>query len=258
MKAFEIASIIEELAPVSIQESWDNSGFSIGDPLKEVNSVLIALDCTPEIVDEAIPTEADMIITHHPLIFKGIRQITHNTLLERMIVKLIKNDIIVYSAHTNIDKVVNGVSGIMADKLDLVDREILQVTESENVGLGIIGNLKTGMGFSKIETLVKEKFNLKSFRCSMPPEGIIKRIAVCGGSGSSLIETAMAKGAQIYITGDISYHNFFCENNFMVMDIGHFESEYGVVEIITSLLRKKIPTFAVRKSEKIYNPIYYY
>lgn len=258
MKAFEIASVLEEFAPVLLQESWDNSGFSVGDPEKEVSSAIVALDCTPELVDEAIESGSGLIITHHPLIFKGIKSITGKTNVERMIVKLIKNDIIVYSAHTNIDKVVNGVSGSMADKLDLTDRDILVKSADGITGLGIIGNLKKAVTYEELIKLVKEKFGLNNLKCSTPLPGKISKVAVCGGSGSSLIDAAKSQGASVYITGDISYHNFFCENDFMIIDIGHFESELGVLDIITSILRKKIPTFAVRKSENIYNPIYYY
>lgn len=258
MKAIEVASALEEIAPVTLQESWDNSGFIIGNPSKEVNSAILGLDCTPEIIEEAIETGADMIITHHPLIFKGIKSITGKTILDRMLVKLIKNDIIVYSAHTNIDKVIGGVSGAMADKLDLTNRQILLKSEIGDTGFGIIGNLKEAITCQEFISLVKETFNLKLIRTSKLLPGKISKVAVCGGSGASMIEAATSQGAQIYISGDISYHYFLCENDFMIMDIGHFESEIGVLDTITSILRKKIPTFAVRKSKNIYNPIYYY
>ncbi len=258
MKASEIASFLDEFAPVSLQESWDNSGFSVGSPEIEVNSVIVALDCTPEVVDEAVETGADMIITHHPLIFKSLKSITGRNHVEQMIIKLIKNDIVVYSAHTNIDKVAEGVSGLMADKLFLKEREILVEGSDINTGFGIIGRLEESISVDELILSVKKRFGVKTVRCSKPLSGKIEKIAVCGGSGSSMIDAAVSKGAQVYITGDISYHYFYCEKDFMVMDIGHFESELGVLDVITSILRKKIPTFAVRKSENIYNPIYYY
>ena len=258
MRAADIFSLIEEFAPGDIQESWDNSGLSIGDPDMEVDSVLLALDCTPEVIDEAISTGAGMVITHHPLIFKGIKRISTDTTLERMVTKIIKNDLIVYSAHTNIDKVISGVSGIMARKLHLVNIRILQQDNCGDYGLGVIGNLEAPLGFSQILKIVKESFNLDVVKCSKPLDIPIQRVALCGGSGSSLAEMAKGCGAQLLITADVSYHNFFCENNFMIMDIGHYESEIGVLELIKDILTKKISTFAVRIAKKNINPIHYY
>ncbi len=258
MNAIHIAAALEEIAPVELQESWDNSGFSVGDTRREVKSAILALDCTPEVVEEAIRSGADMIITHHPLIFKGIKRITESNNLEKMVASLIKNDIIVYSAHTNIDKVMCGVSGVMADKIGLKDREILSVDSNEMTGLGIVGDLISETDPADFVRHVKSIFGAQVVRCSKLLDRPVKRVALCGGSGASLIESARSKGAQVYITGDISYHNFFCEDGFMLMDIGHFESESGVLEVMAAILRKKLPTFAVRKSDNNNNPIYYY
>lgn len=258
MKAIEIARVIEEFAPVAIQETWDNSGFCIGNPQTQINGVLLALDCTPEVIQEAIEIGANMIITHHPLIFRAVKKITGATLVERMIAELIKRDIVLYSAHTNIDKVIDGVSGVMADRLCLLNREILDEDLSSGTGLGIIGELSVEMSSSDFIAYVKKKFLVDQVRVSRPLEKKIKRVAVCGGSGSSLIKKAAQGGASVLITGDISYHDFYCEDGFMLIDIGHYESEIGSLEILTSILRKKIHTFAVCKSEKNKNPIHYY
>lgn len=258
MRAADIISLIEEFAPDSIQEDWDNSGLSIGDPGREVGSVLLALDCTPEVIDEAISTGAEMIITHHPLIFKGVKRISNGTVLERMIAKIIKNDMVVYSAHTNIDKVLSGVSGIMAQKLGLKNVRILCEDADPEFGLGVTGDLETPLDFSGILKIVKEKFDLRTVRCSKPLDIPIKKVALCGGSGSSFAEVAMKSDAQLLITGDVTYHNFFCESNFMIMDIGHYESEIGVLELIKDILTKKITTFAVRIAANNVNPVHYY
>jgi len=258
MKAAEIVAIIDDFAPNTIQESWDNSGLSIGDLDREVTKVILALDCTPEVIDEALSSNAQMVITHHPLIFKGIKRISESTTLERMITKIIKNDIIVYSVHTNIDKVISGVSGIMANKLDLVNIKLLKSEDSGAYGLGVTGDFETALEFQQVLKLVRERFNLQIVRCSKPLDNPIKRIAICGGSGTSLINTARESGAQLFITGDITYHNFFCENGFMIMDIGHYESEIGLLELLKTILTKKISTFAVRIAEKNINPIHYY
>lgn len=258
MKAIDIISVIEEFAPRNIQEEWDNSGLMAGDTQREVKSVLLGLDCTPELILEAIEIGADMIITHHPLIFKGIKKIGTETVQERMISSIIKKDIVVYSVHTNIDKVPLGVSALMAERIELRATKILMPQQDSETGLGIVGDLVEPMDFNPFIKMVKERFSLKVVRTSKPTENKISRVALCGGSGVSLIPAARASGAQIFITGDVSYHNYFCEDEFMIMDIGHYESEIDVLELLMSVILKKIPNFAVHISERNNNPIYYH
>ena len=258
MKVKDIIQTIEEFAPLSIQEGWDNSGLCIGSPDDEVTSILFALDCTPELVDEAISCGADMIVTHHPLIFSGLKKISADNPVGETVVKAVRAGISVYAAHTNADKVMAGVSGAMAARLSLQDVEILD-QDGDGTGLGVVGNLPEPMTAEEISALVKERFNLKVLKTSRPVEGKVSRIAMCGGSGGSLIGAAMKSGAQLYISGDISYHNFFTHNGFMIMDIGHYESEIEIVDILFSLIKKKFPTFAVRITQNIYsNPIFYF
>ena len=258
MKAGEIVKVLEDFAPCSIQESWDNSGFIIGNEGQEVKAVLLALDCTPAVIDEAIESGADMIITHHPLIFSPLKRITGSTVVERMVEQAIKNNLVIYSIHTNIDKVISGVSGLMAENLGLCNVRLLTKDKDEEYGLGIVGEFKARMDFEEIVSLVKEKFSVKNIRSSKPTDKKIKKIALCGGSGASLISAAKDSGAQILITGDLKYHDFSCEDGFMVMDIGHFESETGVLELLRSILSKNLVTFTVRISENNNNLIYYY
>ena len=258
MKVNDIIQVIEEFAPLSVQEGWDNSGLCIGSPEDEVTSVLLALDCTPELVDEAVACGADMIITHHPLIFSGLKKISSEDMVGKAVIKAIKAGISIYAAHTNADKVLEGVSGAMAAKLGLVDVEVLDM-DGEGTGLGAVGNLPEPMTAEQAVAIVKERFALKSMKASKPLEGMISRVAMCGGSGGTLIGAARKAGAQLYISGDISYHNFFAPDGFMIMDIGHYESEIEIVEILFSLLRKKFPTFAVRITQNLNsNPIYYF
>ena len=258
MKVRDVIKVIEDFAPLGLQEKWDNSGLCIGSPEAEVSSVLLGLDCTEALVDEAIACGADMIITHHPLIFSGLKKISPEDPVGAAVIKAISNGISVYAAHTSADKVIAGVSGAMAARLGLVDVEILD-EDGEGTGLGVVGNLPEPVSAEEAAALVKERFSLKAMRSSRPVEGMISRIAMCGGSGGSLIGAAMASGAQLYISGDISYHNFFTKEGFMIMDIGHYESEIEIVDILFSLLRKNFPTFAVRITQNIYsNPIFYF
>lgn len=253
MLAFELVEPIEAFAPVALQEKWDNCGFVVGNGECEVSKALIALDCTESVVDEAIGVGADIIITHHPLIFGGVKKISTSNWLGRIIYKAIKNNITIYCAHTNMDKAAGGVSGLMANKLNLERVEVL--TED---GFGLVGDLSEGMESDEFIGMLKDKFNLDCVRCSEPLKEKIYRVAVCGGSGKSFIGDAMKKGAQVYVCGDITYHDFYCENGFMLCDIGHYASEYEVVDLFAEILCKNFPTFAVSKSERNNNPIYNY
>jgi dinuclear metal center YbgI/SA1388 family protein len=258
MKVRDIVAAIEEFAPLGIQEKWDNSGLCIGSPEDEVNSVLLGLDCTPELVDEAVACGADMIVTHHPLIFSGLKKISPDDLVGAAVIKAVKAGISIYAAHTSADKVIAGVSGAMAARLGLGNVTILD-EDGDGTGLGVVGDLPEAVTAAEAVKLVKERFSLKAMRASRPVEGKISRVAMCGGSGGSLIAAAQAAGAQLYISGDISYHNFFTKEGFMIMDIGHYESEIEIVDILFSLLRKKFPTFAVRITQNLYsNPIFYF
>ena len=258
MKVKDIIEVIEEFAPLSLQEGWDNSGRCIGSPEDPVTSVLFGLDCTPELVDEAASCGADMIVTHHPLIFSGLKKISSDNKVGEAVIKAIKAGISIYAAHTSADKVIAGVSGAMAARLGLENVRILD-EDGDGTGLGVVGDLPRPLTSDEAVALVKERFGLEMMKTSRPLEGMISRVAMCGGSGGSLIGAAMKSGAQLYISGDISYHNFFTADGFMIMDIGHYESEIEIVDILFSLLKKKFPTFAVRITQNIYsNPIFYF
>lgn len=253
MIARELIAPIEKMAPPYTQQSWDNCGFSVGTPDGIVNKALVALDCSESVLQEALDAGCDIIITHHPLIFGGIKSVTPDSCVGRIVMKAIRGGISIYSAHTNMDIAAGGVSALMAEKLSLLETEVLQKD-----GFGMVGFLPEPMSAENLVGLVKRKFNVEHVRCSELPGGQIERVAVCGGSGKSFIKDAMNAGAQVYISGDISYHDFYCEEGFMVMDIGHYASEYDIVELIAGILCENFPNFAILKSKKNNNPIYYY
>lgn len=259
MKVKDITAVIESFAPLSIQENWDNSGLIIGSPEQEVHGILLGFDCTAGLVDEAVECGADMIVTHHPLIFGGIKKISPEDPVGLAVLKAAAAGIAVYAAHTTADKVLGGVSGAMARRLELKDIRILD-EEPGGYGLGAVGNLPEPMVGVEFIEYVKSKFGLKVVRCSHIPDVPVSRVAMCGGSGGSLIGNAREAGAQAYLCGDISYHHFFTTKDFMVIDIGHFEGEVEIVEILFSLLRKNFPNFAVYTSVRLEtsNPVYYY
>lgn len=257
-KVKDVIKVIEDFAPLSLQEGWDNSGLCIGSADAPVNSVLLGLDCTPDLVDEAVACGADMIVTHHPLIFSGLKKISPDNQVGEAVIKAIRAGISIYAAHTSADKVIAGVSGAMAARLGLVNVSILD-EDGEGTGLGVVGDLPEPVTAEQAVTLAKDRFSLKALKASRPLDGMISRVAMCGGSGGSLIGAARKAGAQLYISGDISYHNFFTEDGFMIMDIGHYESEIEIVDILFSLIKKNFPTFAVRITQNIYsNPIFYF
>ena len=258
MQVKDVVKVIEDFAPLAIQEKWDNSGLCIGSPDAPVTSVLVGLDCTPELVDEAVSYGADMIVTHHPLIFSGLRRISPDDPVGAAVIKAVSAGISVYAAHTTADKVIAGVSGAMAARLGLENVSVLDA-DGDDTGLGVIGTLPEPLPAEEAVALVKERFSLKTVRCSRPVDIPVGTVAVCGGAGSSLIDKAVNAGAQLYVTGDISYHHFFTGGRYMLMDIGHYESEIDIVNILFSLIRKNFPTFAVRITENRYsNPIFYF
>ena len=260
MKVADITAVLEQFAPLRIQESWDNSGLIIGSPEDEVKGVLVGFDCTPALIQEAVEKGCDMVVTHHPLIFKGIKRIDGKDPVGAAIMEAIRSRVAVYAAHTTADKVITGVSGAMARRLELKNIQIMVPEEDGTVGLGIVGDFPRPMTGAEALRYVQEKFGLKVIKSSKPLESPITRVALLGGSGGGEIPLARAKGAQLYITADISYHNFFTPEGFMLMDVGHFESEVEIVDIFVAQLRKNFPTFASYKSDALdrSNPVHYF
>ena len=260
MKVGDITAALEVFAPLRIQESWDNSGLIIGSPEDEVHGVMVGFDCTPELVKEAVEKGCDMVVTHHPLIFKGIRRIDSKDPVGAAIMQAVRSGVAVYAAHTTADKVIAGVSGAMARRLSLRNVGIMVPEEDGTVGLGCIGEFEKPMTGLEALAYVKERFHLGVIRSSKPLETPIRRVALLGGSGGGEIGLARSRGAQLYITADVSYHNFFTPEGFMVMDIGHFESEVEIVDIFLAEIRKNFPTFASYKSAVLdrSNPVHYF
>ena len=257
MRVGDITQALEQFAPLCIQEGWDNSGLCIGAPEDEVHGVLLGFDCTPELIDEAVAKGFDMVVTHHPLIFRGLKRIQGGEPVTDAVIKAVRAGVAVYAAHTTADKVIAGVSGAMARRLELGD--IVLMEDEGGYGLGAVGTLPRPMTGEEAIAYVKEKFGLKTVRASKPVARV-EKVAMCGGAGASEIDAARATGAQLYISGDISYHHFFTPEGFMVLDIGHYESEVDIVEILFKVIREKFPTFAVRISENLgrSNPVRYY
>ena len=259
MKVKDIAAVIEAFAPLSIQEDWGNSGLLIGSPEQEVDGVLVGFDCTEALIAEAVGAGCNMVVTHHPLIFGGLKKIAPEDPVGRTVLAAARAGVAVYAAHTNADKVLEGVSGAMARRLGLQEVSVL-AGEEGGVGMGAVGTLPAPLAADAFIAYVKERFGLKVVRTSRLVEGKVTKVAVCGGSGSSLIPAALRSGAQAYICGDITYHHFFTPDGFMLLDIGHFEGEVEIADILFSLIKKNFPNFAVRISDLLQssNPVKYF
>lgn len=264
IKVKDVCLLIEEFAPLSYQESYDNSGLIFGDLETQLTGVLICLDISEPVIDEAICLGYNMIISHHPLIFRGIKNLTGNGHVELCLIKAIKHDIAIYGGHTNVDSVINGVNGKIAEKLGLNNIEILtpennRTDLSEKHGLGIIGELNIPIKEEEFLELVKKTFSCSTLRHSSLIGKSVKKVAVCGGSGSEFIINAKNAGATVFLTGESSFHEYFTEGmGIMLVDAGHYETEQYTKELFFELISKKIPTFAVRISTEEQNPVHYF
>lgn len=363
MTVSEITSLIEEFAPLALQEDYDNAGLLVGDRDMEVSGVLLSIDITEAVIEEAIQSKCNLIIAHHPLIFRGLERITGQNYIQRCIINAIKNDIAIYAAHTNVDNVLNGVNGKIADKIGLIKRTILQpksesllklitfvpvgyveivqqalfsagaghigeydccsfnaegtgtfragnnakpfvgelnhlhaepetrievilpnylvtsvikaliqahpyeepaydlipLANSWNtVGAGMVGELEGEMDEMEFLNHLKNSFALETLRHTNLTGRKIKRVAFCGGAGSEFLGKALEVKADVYISGDFKYHDFFSgEDKILIVDIGHYESEQYTKDVFYEIITKKIPNFAVRISEVNTNPIKY-
>ena len=363
MQIKNIIKILEDFAPLSYQESYDNSGLIIGNFEEEVTGVLICLDCVEATLDEAIENNCNLIIAHHPIVFNELKKINGVTYIGRVVIKAIKNNIAIYAAHTNLDNASGGVSFKIAEQLGLINCKVLQpkknlfhkvvtycpIDYAEKVrqalfdaGAGHIGNYDKcsynveGMGtfrglagtkpfvgkveelhqekeirietvvtshllqkviknmiaahpyeevaydvyqlantnqnvgsgvIAELETAQNEEDFLKQLKIKLKTNGIrhtnllgkkIKKVAICGGAGSFLLNDAIAANADIFITGDFKYHQFFdTQNQLIIADVGNYESEQFTCELIYDVLIKKIPNFAIRLTKINTNPINY-
>ncbi len=363
MKLKEITDFLEAYAPLAYQESYDNAGLICGNHDMDITAALICLDSTEAIIDEAILTGCNLVIAHHPIVFSGLKKFNGKNYVERVIIKAIQNNIAIYAAHTNLDNVHNGVNAKIAEKIGLINCNVLVPHKNSlkklvtfcpeenaeeirlalfNEGAGRISNydecsfntmgtgtFRAGAGSNpfvgkigerhhekevRIETIyphhiesrllktlfevhpyeevaydlipisnihnmvgsglvgelpveTDELFFLKHLKTVMKAESVrytalrdkkVKKVAICGGSGSFLLGDAIKNGADIFITADFKYHQFFdAENHIIIADIGHYETEQFTVELFYEILKKKFSTFALLISTINTNPIKY-
>ena len=261
MKISELTAIIENFAPLSLQESYDNSGLIVGRPDDEVHAALLAVDVTEEVLDEAEREGCDIIITHHPIVFHPLKRFNSSNYVERCVERAIRSGIALYACHTNLDSAHNGMSWQVGSMIGLESMTVLQPRNGDsNVGFGVVGMLPRAEGAMALLSRVRSIFDVGAIRYSDIPEGdaLVRRVAICTGAGGSLIDDALAANADLYITADLRYNDFMRgEKRMILADIGHFESEFCAIRILFDILSKNLCTFAVRKSLCSRNPIHY-
>ena len=254
IQAYKIAEAIEKFAPLATQAEWDNSGFTIGNPAKYVSKALVALNCSFAVVQEAVDRGCDIIVTHHPLIVhKPCLSILEGEPRSDSIMLAIRKGITVYSSHTPLDKASGGLNDIMADRLLLKKCAVLSKD-----GFGRVGNLAKPITAGKFIESVKKAFGTANVRTSAPIASKINRVAVSSGGGQGSIADALAAGAQVLVTGDVTHHNFYSPKDFMVIDVGHHYSELPAVNLLKSIIKKNFPKFAGLLSEADTSPIFYF
>jgi len=243
----EIINIIEQKYARSYAMNWDNIGLLAGRQDKEVRKIYVALDATDDVIDAAVDCGADMLVTHHPLIMSGLMKITDDNFIGNRLLRLIRNDISYYAMHTNYD--VKGMADLAGDRLKLVNPEVLEVTceeESEEgqcvEGIGRVADLLQPVSLLECCESVKEAFSLENVRVFGNLGAQVKRIAICPGSGKSVIKTALKKGADVLVTGDIGHHDGIdaVAQNLAIIDAGHYGVEYIFIEDIMKYLQENL------------------
>ena len=249
-----VIALFEKLIPPVLAESWDNVGLQIGDPLWPVDKIRVALDPTREVVETCCEDGINLLLTHHPLIFKPLKRIDLGTPQGALFEKAIAHRMAIYAAHTNFDRLADGLNDILARKIDLQALQPLENTvefhgiePGGNHGLGRIGRLKQALPLVQLAERIKSTLDLDFLRMAGRPDLLVETVALCTGSGSSLLGQFLKSGAQVYISGDLRYHDARSveETDLGLIDIGHFPSEHLMVEALSQRLT------TVLKKEKI-------
>jgi|SRR5690554_2106302 len=258
----EVTDFLEQIAPLHLQEDYDNAGLITGSPEWEVQGVLCALDCTPAVIEEAIQSGCNMVVSHHPIVFQGLKKLSGDTYIQRAVIQAIRHDVAIYAIHTNLDNVLqNGVNQRIAERIELEKCRILDPRdESGEIGAGLVGELRNGMKPDDFLSHLQTRFELEIIRYTPVSENRnLQRIAVCGGSGSFLLEKAILANADAFVTSDFKYHQFFdADNRIMVLDIGHYESEKFTIQLLFELISNNFSNFAAQMTKVNTNPVRYF
>lgn len=264
----DVIDALEDFAPLPLQESYDNAGLQVGLTEAEVSGALLCLDVTEEVVQEAQDLGCNLIVSHHPLIFRGLKHLTDEDAVQRCVRKALQNDIAIYSAHTNLDAAVDGVNYMMAERLGLIDVVQLQQRQvsvgvgaqvrSVSAGMGVIGYLPEGEDSLAFLQRAKQAFGVE---CLMHNELLlrpIQSVAICGGAGDFLLEEALRVGADAFLTGEMHYHQYFGhDGQIQIGVLGHYQSEQYTIDIFNQVISERCPRLPLFRTALCTNPIKY-
>ena len=260
MKIKEVLSALERFAPLPLQESWDNAGLQVGLTETEVSGALLCLDVNEKIVDEAIRKGCNVVVSHHPLLFRGLKTISDLTDVQRTVMKAVQKGVCVISMHTNMDNAKGGVNYKMAEKLGLRDVQFLapKMVDGVESGSGVIGELPEAQASDDFVLAVKKAFGVECAMCNELLRRPVRKVALCGGAGDFLLDDALKAGADAFITGEMHYHQYFgYEQQIQICVIGHYQSEQYTAEIFRDIIEKECPGVKTYIAETCTNPILY-
>ena len=264
MKVSEIKEILDHWMPISIAEDFDNVGLIVGDLNSEVKNILVTLDTTQNVVDEALDKDCNLIVSYHPIIFNDLKKVTLDSgYVQKSVIKAVKNNISVYAIHTSLDNHAKGISYFLSKKIGLKNTSVLIPKKNHDsnlkLGMGIKGKLEKPLEEDDFFNLLKDKLNLKYLRHSVKLNRKVSKVSVVAGSGSFAIKDSLDSNVDAFITSDLKYHNFFeADNETLLIDIGHYESENHIKLIIKDFLIKNLPNFTILLSKENINPVNYY
>ncbi len=253
-------SALEQFAPLPLQESWDNAGLQVGLTEAEVSGALLCLDVTERIIDEAVRRGCNLVVSHHPLLFRGLKQVSDLTDVQRTVRKAIQHDVCVVSMHTNMDNAQGGVNFKMAEKLGLQGTVFMSPKRVGDVecGSGVIGTLKYPTTADVFLQQVKREFGVACVMCNELLDRPVLRVAICGGAGDFMLDEAVRLGADAFVTGEMHYHQYFgYEQRVQICVIGHYESEQFTTEVFRDIISARCPGVRTEIAETCTNPIYY-
>ena len=257
MNIREIIDALERFAPLPLQDDYDNSGLQVGTTETEVSGALLCLDVTRQVVDEAARMGCNLIVSHHPLLFRPLRKLTDDS-TGSIVMDAVRAGITVYASHTNLDNVSRGVNMRIARIIGLKDVRPLDVHPDGN-GAGMIGEFERPVDEEELLRMLSESFRTGCIRHNARLGRPIRRMAVCGGSGAFLTDKAVEQGADAFMTGEIGYHRFFGYDGVIkLIETGHFESEQFTVELLSDVLRESFPSLKIVMTELKTNPVNYY
>lgn len=261
MQIRDIIAALEAVAPPHLQESYDNAGLIVGHPDGVATGVLFCLDSTEAIVNEAVEKGCNLIVAHHPIVFRGLKRFNERTYVERTVMHAIRQNVAIYAIHTNLDNVYRqGVNAKIAEKIGLQNTRILapKAGFDANIGAGLIGELTSEMPEMDFLRHTKNALLTGCIRHTVLRGRPVRTVAVCGGSGSFLLPDALKAGADAFVTADFKYHEFFdAEGKLVIADVGHFESEQFTIELLYEIVQEKFPTFALHLTKTNTNPVFY-